>query len=79
MSLTLLLDALKATVDNAGNEIALIEMDSFDSPFSAADLNQIRLMCGELSMKIHTMKNKPPCSGCYFCECPPYRCNQGSG
>jgi len=57
MSLILLLDALKATADNAGNEIALIEMDLFDSPFSASDLNQIRLMCGELSMKIHTMKN----------------------
>lgn len=58
MSLILLLDALKATADNAGNEIALIEMDLFDSPFTASDLNQIRLMCGELSMKIHTMKNQ---------------------
>ena len=52
-----LLEALKAVADHAGYELALTEMEEIRS-FKPEDLNQIRLMCGELSMKIHTMKNE---------------------
>ncbi len=42
-------------------------------PEASADDMKVLVQQGRVKAGEHGFAFKPPCAGCYFCECPPYR------